>query len=201
MTTQNTNIPASPVSPGDLDIQTIQAEIDKLQTSNLNFNEKLELIIQLKTKLAPSVLKEVFKNSPNPDISLIATRACGILKNTADLIIKKRELEVSDELNPHSPKFQRSFAWFLELFHSAVVELGLDEVQINNLFASLSSRLVGWEDNLVKQLKGLSSKANEVIENPFLQSLKKSEIETSGEVVKEKKPRGRKKRKIEDEAA
>lgn len=153
-------------------LESFQRDIEKLNDPNLPYNEKLDLIIELKTRIVPLVFNELYKPFPNPEISLIASRASFALKEAAAIIIKKRESEVSDEINPFSPKFQKAFYWIIELFHQTLIENGCDEITTNNIFTSLSTKLLGWEEILAKQLKSISAKALEKVENPFLAKFK-----------------------------
>lgn len=153
-------------------LEAFQRDIEKLNDPNLSYTDKLDLIIELKTRIVPIVFKELYANFPNPEISLIASRASFALKEAAAIIIKKRESEVSDEINPFSPKFQKAFYWIIELFHQTIVENGCDEITTNNIFTTLSTKLLGWEEVLAKQLKSISSKALEKVENPFIAKFK-----------------------------
>jgi hypothetical protein len=153
-------------------LEAFQKDIERLNDPNMPYNEKLDLIIELKTRIVPLVFKELYASFPNPEISLIASRASFALKEAAAIIIKKRESEVSDEINPFSPKFQKAFYWLIELFHQTLVENGCDEITVNNVFSTLSSKLLGWEEIIAKQLKSISSKALEKVENPFIAKFK-----------------------------
>lgn len=164
-------------------LAAFQADIEKLNNPNMPYNEKLDLIIELKTRIVPLVFKELYASFPNPEISLIASRASFALKEAAAIIIKKRESEVTDEINPFSPKFQKAFYWIIELFHQVLTENGVDEITTNNVFTNLSTKLLGWEEILAKQLKSISAKALDKVENPFIAKFKESLKETTGDVV------------------
>ena len=159
-------------------LAAFKTDIEKLNDPNMPYNEKLDLIIDLKTRIVPVVFKELYSNFPNPDISLIASRASFALKEAAAIIIKKRESEVTDEINPFSPKFQRAFYMFIELFHKTLQENNVDDITTNNVFNTLSTKLLGWEEQLVKSMKSVSSKALEKIENPFIARFK-TELRTA----------------------
>lgn len=169
-------------------LEAFQTDIAKLNDPNLPYNEKIDLIIELKTRIVPIVFGELFKSFPNPEISLIASRASFALKEAAAIIIKKRESEVSDEINPFSPKFQKAFYWIIELFHQTLVESGADEITTNNVFTALSTKLLGWEEILSKQLKSISAKALEKVENPFIAKFKEEMKDSAKDAksVKEK---------------
>jgi len=168
-------------------LAAFQADIEKLNNPNMPYNEKLDLIIELKTRIVPLVFKELYASFPNPEISLIASRASFALKEAAAIIIKKRESEVTDEINPFSPKFQKAFYWIIELFHQVLVENGVDEITTNNVFTNLSTKLLGWEEVIAKQLKSISAKALEKVENPFIAKFKESlkEDSTTEETIQE----------------
>ncbi len=178
------SVPMNIVDPNAQAIlDSFKTDIEKLNDANMPYNEKLDLIIDLKTRLVPVVFKELYTNFPNPDISLIASRASFALKEAAAIIIKKRESEITDEINPFSPKFQKAFYMFLELFHKVLQENSVDEITINNIFSTMSTKLLGWEEVLNKSLKSISSKALEKIENPFIAKFKE-ELKTKQEPEK-----------------
>lgn len=155
-------------------LDAFQKDIERLNDPNMPYNEKLDLIIELKTRIVPLVFKELYASFPNPEISLIASRASFALKEAAAIIIKKRESEVTNEINPFSPKFQKAFYWIIELFHQVLVENGVDEITTNNVFTNLSTKLLGWEEVITKQLKSISSKTLDKVENPFIAKFKDS---------------------------
>jgi hypothetical protein len=165
-------------------LDSFQKDIERLNDPNMPYNEKLDLIIELKTRIVPLVFKELYASFPNPEISLIASRASFALKEAAAIIIKKRESEVTDEINPFSPKFQKAFYWLIELFYTVLMENGVEEISRNNIFTNLSTKLLGWEEVIAKQLKSISSKALDKVENPFIAKFKESlKIDTNPQQI------------------
>jgi len=158
--------------------QEFDSLLKKFQSKDISFEEKLDLFIKLNSKIIPVTFEELISPVPNADRSIIAYRASSILKDMSSIIIKKKEIEVTDDINPESPRFQMIFGWFLQLFHKVLLDNKIDQVIVNNVFDSLSSELMDWESTIKKRLKGLSSKAVQRMENPFLDKFKNKKKET-----------------------
>lgn len=172
------NKPKSPESPSSAQailnqkVAKFNEDLACLNQKDMPYSQKLDLLLALQTQVVPLIFQELAAPIPSVDRSVIASRACISLKEAAAIIIKKREAELSDELNPESPKFQMAFYWFLELVHQTIQELNVDPTITNNVFNLLSQKLAGWEALLAKSMKGLSLKALEQTKNPFIENVK-----------------------------
>lgn len=130
--------------------------------------DRIEAIVSLQSNLLPALLKEVAAQYPNADRSLVATRSMMGIREVFKTLNELRVIESAEEINPHSPKFQLVLGWFIELLHGALVRQEADPILINNTFNDIAAALVGWEDTVVKKLKGVSSKALQGVKNPFV---------------------------------
>lgn len=142
--------------------------ISAVNSDTLPFERKLDKLIDLNNMVLPYLFKELYARYPNADRSVVGARICIALKTATDILIKKRESEVSEEINPDSPKFQKAFEWFIEVVRASMEEAGMDSVAINNTFNVMANRLQGWENLVSKSLKGVSSKALSEVQNPFV---------------------------------
>ena len=142
--------------------------ISAVNSDTLPFERKLDKLIDLNNMVLPYLFKELYARYPNADRSVVGARICIALKTATDILIKKRESEVSEEINPDSPKFQKAFEWFIEVVRASMEEAGMDSVAINNTFNVMANRLQGWENLVSKSLKGVSSKALYEVQNPFV---------------------------------
>jgi hypothetical protein len=153
------------------EVEKVREEFNKALNAVLDGNvpleQKLDGINSLTAQVIPELFKELLSPAPNVDRSVIGSRCANAIKNLASTLIEKRKVQVEDELNPYSPKFQLVFSWLLEMFHKALESEGVDEIVINNIFNSLSRSLMGWEETVSKSLKGLSAKALSNISNPL----------------------------------
>lgn len=132
------------------------------------FDKKLDTAVRLNSQVLPYLFKELSAQKPNADRSAVGARMCTVLKNVTDIIVKKKESEVSEEINPDSPKFQKAFEWFIETVRVSMEEAGVDSISINNTFNVMVNRLQGWEQMVSRSLKGVTSKAMSEVENPFI---------------------------------
>jgi len=158
------------------DSQKVLAEfsqrIEDLNKPDIPYQKKLDAIIELNTRIVPIVFQQLLSPAPNVDVSVIASRACNALRDASSIIIKKREAEATDDIDPASPKFQLVFGWFLELFSETLHDQKIDEITVSNIFNALAAGLAGWEERVQKSLKGLSSKALDKADNPFIREFK-----------------------------
>lgn len=154
------------------DLQKLNQYIKEIQGGDLNFSAKMDNLLKMNGLVIPELFRELTSAMPNLDKSNIASKVIGAVKDTGQILIKKREIESTEEINPNSPKFQLVFGWIIELFNMILEKQDLKPIQINNIFNDLSLELVGWEDKVLRRLKGLSSKALDKIENPLIDKLK-----------------------------
>lgn len=150
------------------DLDNIKVNLKQVMGSELTFNEQMTKILELNSIIIPELFREFTSSMPNVDKSVIGSRILSAIKDMSGVIMKKHESEVAEEINTYSPKFQVIFTWFIELINVVLGRQGLDTIQINNIFADLSSELTGWEDKVSKRLKGLSAKSLDGVKNPLL---------------------------------
>jgi hypothetical protein len=144
----------------------------KLMSDEVSFEDKMKLLLQMNSKTFPSLIDELKAMEPNVDRSTVAYQILKFHKEMREIVIKKREVEISDEINPYAPKFQFAFESFAELFHAVMISQGIDEIEINNFFMALAGEIAGWEEVLIKAVKGISSKTVSKLHNPFLEKFK-----------------------------
>lgn len=142
--------------------------IENIIDPSLPVEKKLDSVVKMMAMNLPQQFNETLSDVPNVDRSIISNRLIASLKDIVTILVKRKEIEVSEEINPESLKFQKAFEWFVEAVHSAMVEAGADSTVINNTFNVLANKLQGWEFMISKQLKGVSSKALDSIDNPFV---------------------------------
>jgi len=155
-----------------LDVDSVQKAIKEALKPDKSVQDSLTEIANIKADILPCLLRELLSSAPNPDVSVTVSRANMALKEIANLIVKRREMELSEAINPKSPRFQKAFYMFIELFYQTLVENNIDETQLNNIFNSFSTKLTGWEDAIENSLKGVSTTALDQVKNPFIQNLK-----------------------------
>lgn len=158
-------------------IEKEQADLEKYLASFLSeetsFSKKMNCILQMNAIIIPKLLWELNNPVPDVDRTMIASRTISSIKELGNTLMKSREIELSDDINLNSPKFQAVLGWFMDLFNEILERHDINNMKKNEIFNDLSIELSGWEDRIMKKLKGASSKALKGIKNPFLEKIKK----------------------------
>lgn len=148
-------------------LNAIIRRIDELANAG-DYIEAQDRIAEIQSSLLPQMIREIYAVRPNVDRGNMAQKAATILKEMSVTIKNKREAQIKDDIDPHSPKFRVLFGWFLELIRDTLYEEDLDDIQISNFFNSIAGKITNWEDRIVKELKGLSGTALQEAPNPFV---------------------------------
>lgn len=151
------------------DLDTIKHCLKDMMGQSLSFNEKMDKILEINSLVIPELYREFTSSMPSMDKSMVGARTLSAIKDMSGILLKKREAEMAEEINPSSPKFQLIFTWFIEVVNLVLEKQGLDTIQMNNIFSDLSLELNGWEDKIVKRLRGVSAKALDKVKNPLLE--------------------------------
>lgn len=128
----------------------------------------LNRIIKLNGLLIPIQLKEAVAQVPNEARSVAASRTLQSIKDLHGILLKKHQIQTSDDFNSWSPRAKAVWSWMIELFFE-IASKHLGEQEISNIFNELASRLVGWEESVDKRLKGVPVKMLPMLRSPFLQ--------------------------------
>jgi hypothetical protein len=158
------------------DLGKLKACLSEVMGGDLPLGDKMDKILEVNAIIIPELFREFSSSMPSIDKSMIGSRILSAVKDMSGVLLKKRETEVSEEVNPNSPKFQAIFVWFIEVFKMVLDRQGLDTIQINNIFSDLSTELTGWEERISKRLKGLSVKALDEVKNPLLNNVDKDGV-------------------------
>lgn len=161
----------------------LNGQLAKLNDRDMPLPAKLDTLAETLTAIIPLQVGEALAKVPSEARSVALSRALAGLREVTNVLKTKRDVENSDEINPYSPKFQIVFGWFFDVVHHCLVEQGLDEIAINNLFAKLSVELVGWEEKIEKRLRGVAGRALENLENPLIKEFK-TELRAASEAAR-----------------
>ena len=154
-------------------LKEVPKNLKKINDPNLELTQRLELISQTMSSLVVPLISEALSAQPNADRSIVFSRILMFLRGVSEQLNKKREIEESDDINCNSAKFQKIFGWFFDVIHKTMEDQKLDPIHINNIFSALHDNFIGWEDRIQKNLKGVSGKALQKIENPFIKDWQK----------------------------
>jgi hypothetical protein len=130
--------------------------------------ERLDTLAALVLELLPVAFGEALSPLPNLDRSAVIGRAVTVIRGMADLLLAAHSGTVSNELNPHGRHFQLAFSEFFSCMHTAMVDAGVPEKHIGNVFQRLAGRLAGWEAKLEAATRGVPDQDLATVANPFL---------------------------------
>lgn len=83
------------------------------------------------------------KNTANYSMGRITS-----LRNIADLLLKKRESVLQEELNLKSPRFQAVFKVWMEFFHDSMEKSGISAEVIDVVFQQMKADMIDWEKKM-----------------------------------------------------
>jgi len=166
-------------SPNPFTITTVEDSTSQVAEFTRQMNEvinaidkpvgdRIAALARMKAHFMPLLFQEAIAVNPSADRSVVIARAMHGIRDLTNMLVKKRELELSEEVDLHNPKFQIVLRWFVETVEQTLREdhqLPADKVNI--FLDNLSGRLVDWEETCNKRLKGVAFKALSEIENPF----------------------------------
>ena len=146
---------------------------EELMNDAVPFEDKMKSLLRMQSSTVPALIDELESNEPNVDRSTVAYQILKFLKETREIIIKKREVETSEDINPYAPKFQKVFEFFIELIYEVMVSQETSSIEVSNFFTALAVKIAGWEEEVIKHIKGISSKNLNKLSNPFILKFKK----------------------------
>ena len=155
-------------------IPEIMGLMEQVNDASIALPQRFELASRAMAKLTGIFLSEALAPVADAERSVILSRLSIHLKAIIDTLARKKEIEASDTFNPSSPKFQACFGWFLDIVHEAVTA-EVDPITGNIVFARITTALVGWEEKLQRQLKGLEGHAPQ--QNPFIREIEEESAE------------------------
>ena len=147
--------------------------MEQVNDASIALPQRFELASRAMAKLTGIYLSEALAPVANADRSVILSRLTINLKAIIDTLARKKEVEASDAFDPSSPKFQTCFGWLLDIVQEAVTA-EVEQITANNIFARLTTALVGWEEKLPRLLKGLEGHAPQ--QNPFIREIEEKSV-------------------------
>lgn len=139
----------------------------ELNLSDMSVKEQIVEIEQFHTKMIKSL--ETLRLSVDYKIRLEASRTIsGLLKNVQMSLMKQRELEIKEDIDFTSAKARRGMMMLIEVFFDSMMEAQVNDTSIETVKALLQVKLLGFEEKLTKELKGLSGELLDEVKNPFI---------------------------------
>lgn len=143
---------------------------DIVCNEDIKFGEKLDRMMLLNVALIPILLEELSPNKHviNPARSDQALKIHGMIKGLEASVYKKRDIEAREEVDVSHPKFQAAMDWIMEGVLMSMTELGIDDQMQSSFIHNFSQRMVGFEEEANRKLKGTSFQNIDTLDNPLV---------------------------------
>ena len=103
-----------------------------------------------------------------------AERVIEILDGLENSLYKKADYEAREEIDFTHPKIQKAFLFVVEAVIETMKEIGIEPAMIDTFLIEFGFRMVGFEEELTKRMKGLSAQTLDKVENPLLKKFQES---------------------------
>lgn len=138
-----------------------------LDLTDMSVKEQLTELESFQVKLVKDLDK--LKMSSDHKVKMEAVRTIAtLIKNIQTSLQKQRELEMKEEIDFTSAKARRAMLMLIEVFFQAMDEAMVDEAVSENVKSILQVKLMGFEEKITKELKGISGELLEEVRNPLL---------------------------------
>ena len=137
---------------------------------NVLFGERQNAIMSAMISLFPLLLHELNTDPLTYKKSEQATRICTHLEKLQNALYKKRESENKVDVDLNHPKFQNALDFIVEGFLDVMNSEGIDSSTKDRIVQSFGQKMVGFEDDMNKRLKGVAFSKLDRIENPLITS-------------------------------
>lgn len=138
---------------------------DLLSNRGSSPESKTDKLIDALATMLPAALREAGSAAPNPDRSLVISRATILTKSIAEMIREQEKAKQEATINPHSPRFKQVQNMFLDDVVIAFSECGASDAQRELFFNALADRMRGFEER-VEAMNTLSAAARAKRVNP-----------------------------------
>ncbi len=154
-------------SVGDLNLQ-LQGLTDS--EDDRKFADKLDVLLNSKLALLPFLTSQLQtkgdKVTPNRTSEVNAV--INLIGNIETSMYRKKEMEAKEEVDLSHPKIQKALEWVVEASTIALKDAGVEDALVSNYIIKLAQRMVGFEEEANKRLKGVAFTKLEVVENPLI---------------------------------
>lgn len=121
--------------------KTIKDKLGITETIDVVLKEIAEELGHLKFERQKAA--QAGKNTANYTIGRINS-----LRNLAELLLKKKESLLQEELDLKSPRFQAVFKIWMEFFHESMIKSGINPEEIDLVFQQMKSDMIDWEKRM-----------------------------------------------------
>lgn len=154
----------------DLDPETKEEEesfmLPKINLGDMNVKDQLSELESFQIKMINNLNN--FQNSVDYRIKLESARTVStIIKNISNSLQKQRALEMQEDVDFTSPKVRHGMMMLIEVFLESLQDAGMDSFGVETVKDVLQLKLMGFEEKLNKEMKGLSGSMLVDVKNPL----------------------------------
>lgn len=152
-------------------VQKFVGDLDEVVSNqDIKFGDKLDRLMLLNISLLPIVLAELApgKLVINTERADQAVRVSSMLKSLETSIYKKRDYESKEEVDLSHPKFQMALDWVMEGVLTSMTNMGIPAQLQQGFIHDFSKRMIGFEEEANKKLRGVSFANLDTVINPLV---------------------------------
>ena len=141
--------------------------LPKINLGDMNVKDQLSELESFQIKMINNLNN--FQNSVDYRIKLESARTVStLIKNISNSLQKQRALEMQEDVDFTSPKVRHGMMMLIETFVESLQDAGMDVHGIDMVKDVLQLKLMGFEEKLNKEMKGLSGSMLVDVKNPLI---------------------------------
>lgn len=151
-------------------LSNFKVELDNISSAkDVQFSDQIDFLFKSMSSLLPVLMNEL-----SPGSAIDSSRAdhtmkvVGLMKHLESSLYKKREFESREEVDLSHPKIQRAMDWVIEGVLQSLTESGVQSDVVTTFVHKLGHKMVGFEEEANKRLKGTSFSKLETLDNPLI---------------------------------
>lgn len=146
-----------------------QSLLELSQEGDGKFGTKIDVLLEAKLAMIPFLTAQLQTEGDikTPDRSKQINNLINLMNNIESSLYRKKEMEAREEVDLSHPKIQKALEWVIEATTIALNDIGVENSQVANYIHKLAQRMVGFEEEANKRLKGVAFQKLDTVENPI----------------------------------
>ncbi len=139
------------------------------EADSTKFADKVDLLLDARLALVPFLTAQLRTDGENkvPDRSREINNLLGVISSIESAMYRKRDMEAKEEVDLSHPKIQKALEWVITATTEAMKEVGIPDTQIANYVHKLAQKMVGFEEEANKRLRGVNFQKLDTLDNPL----------------------------------
>jgi hypothetical protein len=154
-------------SVGNLNLQLKDLTLN----DDRKFADKLDVLLNAKLALLPLLTNQLQTSGERktPNRTSEVNSVVALIGNIETSLYRKKEMEAKEEVDLSHPKIQKALEWVIEATTISLRDAGVEDALISNYIIKLAQRMVGFEEEANKRLKGVAFTKLETVDNPLIE--------------------------------